>query len=1128
MKRLSLCLLGPYHITLDEEPITEFRSDKVRALLAYLAVEADGPHRRDALAGLFWPDVPDRTARKNLRLTLHRLRDALDDLETESAYFRITRETIQVRPAAIWVDAVAFADLIAGSRSHDHRRMETCAACAERLAEAAALYRGDFLQGFFLDDCLAFSEWALLKREEFHRQVLPVLYHLAEHHRRRGELERGRVYATRQLELEPWREEAHRQLMDILARGGETSAALAQYQTCRRALAEELKVEPDRETDKLYERIRLIRAGPRHNLPPQATPFIGRQKELARVADLLVNPDCRLLTIVGPGGIGKTRLAIQAARAVAGERARLFLNGVTYVPLAGIEASESLIPAIADALGLSFHGSEEPGRQLIDHLRRQEKLLLLDNFEQLHDGATFLLELLEQAKGIKLLVTSRERLNVHWEWLLPLAGLPYPEGDATTMGRGESQAYDAVRLFQTCAQRSHPGFELEGETERGVVHICQAVEGMPLAVELAAAWVGSLSMDSIVTEITHDLSFSATAVRHLPARHRSLRAVFDHTWQALTEEERLVFAQLSVFRSGFTREAALAVISDQLPVISNQSSVISGQTDHRSLITDHCSQITDHWLPSLVGKSLLRLLPSGRYEMHELLRQYAAEKLAAVPDVQIATRDRHCAYYATFLQRQEADLVRAGAAEALATLKAEMANVRAAWRWAVEQARLEEMGRSLGGLSHFYLLAGPFQHGERLIRMAVDRVQALADISAAPGRDEQVLLSRLLTQQARFLSRRGAYDQAIAAAQLAIDTSPRRGSGQATKLSADVARTTQAVRLEAEGYLQWGRALWHQGEYDSARRQFEQALSLARAASLHHVEADSLGNLGVVCFNQADYRRARAYYEQALRRYREIGGRRGEGMALGNLGLLFNRQGDYGRAASCYRQALRVFQEISDRQCEGLAFSNLGLLAHRQGDDDAARRFSQQALDIAQELGERNLQGYALTHLGHALMGLGHLAEAATAYWQAQALRRELGQPNLAMESLAGLARVSLAQDDLTQAQAQVEEILAHMEINTPSIDRGHGPSTGPSTSSGEASGHGLEGTVDPLQVYLTCYRVLCANQDARAEEVLETAHAVLQEQASKIDDSRLRRSFLENVPAHREIVAEVRRMKGE
>ena len=551
----------------------------------------------------------------------------------------------------------------------------------------------------------------------------------------------------------------------------------------------------------------------------------------------------------------------------------------------------------------------------------------------------------------------------------------------------------------------------------------------------------------------------------------------------------------------------LAVISNQSSVISDQSSGISGQTDncllitdHRSLITDHRSLITDHLLSSLVGKSLLRLLPSGRYEMHELLRQYAAEKLAAVPDVQTAARDRHCAYYAAFLQRREADLVRAGAAEALAALKAEMANVRTAWRWAVKQARIGEMERSLGGLSHFYLLAGPFQQGERLIGMAVDRIQPLVDISAAPGRDEQVLLSRLLTQQARFLSRQGAYDQAIAASQLAIDTS--------TRLGADSAGTTQVAQLAAEGYLQWGRALWHQGEYDSARRQLEQALTLARAASLHHVEADSLGNLGVVCFNQADYRRARDYYEQALRRYRETGGWRGEGMALGNLGLLFNRQGDYGRAASCYRQALRVFQEISDRQCEGLTFSNLGLLAHRQGDDDAARRFSQQALDIARDLGERNLQGYALTHLGHALMGLGHLTEAAAAYWQAHALRRELRQPNLAMESLAGLAGVSLAQGRPALAQEQVEEILAHLEVHDASI----------------GLGYSLEGSTDPLQVYLTCYRVLSANQDPRAEQVLMTAHSVLQEQASKIDDGRLRRSFLENVPAHREIVAEVRR----
>ncbi len=1110
MRPLSLYLLGPYHVAQDGEPITEFRSDKVRALLAYLAVEADGPHRRDALAGLLWPDVPDRTARKNLRLSLHRLRDTLHDLRPESAYFRITRETIQVRPAAVWVDAIAFSELIAASYSHDHRHVKICPACVERLTEAAQLYRGDFLQGFFLDDCLAFSEWVLLKREMVHRQVLSVLYHLAEYHRRRGELERARTYAMRQLELEPWREEAHRQLMDILARSGETCAALAQFETCRHALAAELDIEPDEETVKLYERIRAMRGRPYHNLPPQATPFVGRGDELASIADLLTNPDCRLLTILGPGGIGKSRLAIRAAQMLAAEQARRFLEGVVYVPLVGVESPAVLPSTIAKALGFAFHGPTAPARQLIEHLREKEMLLLLDNFEHLLDGTNLLVELLYHAPQVKLLVASRERLNVPWEWVLPLQGLSYPEEDEAQKQRVSSETYDAVRLFLMGAHRVQPDFRLEGESESAVVRICQTVAGMPLGVELAAARVGGLPVADIATEIARNLSFSAAAMRHLPARHRSLRAVFDHTWDTLTDEERLVFAQLSVFRGGFTREAALAVISHQSSVISDQStvnseqstvnseqsSVISGQTDNCLLITDHCSLITDHWLSSLVDKSLLRLLPSGRYEMHEMLRQYAAEKLAALPNVQTMARDRHCAYYAAFLHRRETGLVREGAAETLAALKAEIANVRTAWRWAVKQARIRELGHSLDGLARYYLLVGPFQEGEMLIGMAVDRVRALVEKTHEPARDAQILLSRLLTEQARLLSGRGMYDQAIAAVQTAID----------------LARTHWAAGLEAAGFLQWGRTLWRWGDYGAARTQLQQALALARAASIPKVEADSLHSLGVVAFNEADYREARSLFEQALRSYQEVGSRRAEGMALGNIGLLFNRLGDYSGATTYYQEALCAFQEIGDRQCEGLTHSNLGLLAHRQGDDTAAEEFSQQALDIAQEIGDRFLEGYALTHLGDALAGLGHLDEAADAYRKAVNLRRDLHEDNRAMESLAGLARVSLARGDLTQAQAQVEEVLAHLEAHR--------------TPTGLAQA--LEGMDEPFQVLLTCYRVLCAGQDPRAQQLLNIAYGVLREQASRMGDGRLRRSFLENVPAHREIVAEVEKLTGE
>jgi predicted ATPase len=400
--------------------------------------------------------------------------------------------------------------------------------------------------------------------------------------------------------------------------------------------------------------------------------------------------------------------------------------------------------------------------------------------------------------------------------------------------------------------------------------------------------------------------------------------------------------------------------------------------------------------------------------------------------------------------------------------------------------------------------------------------QALADDTPLPAggsRQAEVGL-----RQAHYDETIGNYPAAIAAAQEAIRLSQAVGD----------------VDNEAAGYLQWGMALWHQGEYQAAQLRFEQALSLARTEGLRQVEADGLSSLGLVAWTQGDYDGARECSEQALPIYRELGNRQGEGRVLNSLGIVLIEQGNYAESNTYYEQALQTVREIGDRRresyvlgnianafvmkgnyvqarihfeqsmyiaceigdrhSEGAARNNLSWTFHLLGDDEAACEHGRQSLLILREIGNRRNEGYALTNLGHALTGLGNLKEAAESYQQALALRHELGQHNLAMESLAGLARVSLAQGDLEQAQTQVKEILAYLETET------------------------LDGTEEPFRVYLTCYRVLCTNQDPRAKTILNTAYHLLQEQVAKISDEETRRSFLENVAAHREIVSEWRK----
>ncbi|MEJ2558458.1 MAG: BTAD domain-containing putative transcriptional regulator [Anaerolineae bacterium] len=714
--------------------MTRFEYDKVRALLAYLAVEADFPQRRDTLTGLLWPEQTDKAARHSLSQALLTLRQVLGDPEAGVPFLLADRATVQLNPAAeTRLDVAEFEAHLAACARHEHPRPEMCAACMQRRQQAVALYRGDFLKGLSVGDSPAFEEWVTLQRERLHRLALEALYALTRSHEWRGEVERARGYAQRQVELEPWREEAQRQLMRLLAHSGQRSAALAQYATCRHVLAEELGLEPSNETTHLYERIRAAGTAPRHNLPSQPTPFVGRQEEMAKIASMLAHPDCRSLTIVGPGGTGKTRLALQVAASIADR----FLDGVYFVSLASLDSAELLVTTLADALGFSFHGSVPPRAQLLDYLRRKEILLVLDSFEQLlfptpsplqegetrgEAGLELLAEMLKSAPEVKTLITSRARLNLSWEWAFQLDGLAVPGSDE----QRELEAYSAIQLFVQSARRARHSFSLLASDEPHVARICRLVEGMPLALELAASWVRAISCQEIAAEIERGLDFLATAAPDVPRRHRSVRAVFDQSWRLLSPGEREAFRQLSVFRAGFGREATEKVTGTSLVVLA-----------------------------ALVDKSLVRRLPARRYEVHELLRQYAAEKRDKIPGEREQLLDRHSGYYAAFLQEREEALQGRHQEETLAEIDQEIENVRLAWRWLASQVNVAAIENCLEGVFLFYDLRGWLKEGEETLRLGVERLAG-----AEKTAQRELLLARMKARQGRFCSQLAEYETA--------------------------------------------------------------------------------------------------------------------------------------------------------------------------------------------------------------------------------------------------------------------------------------------------------------------------------------------------------------------------------
>ena len=607
MATLSISLLGSYQVLLADQPVSGFESNKVRALLAYLAVESNQPHSRESLATLLWPEQTDGVVACNLTQGLYNLRQAIADHDEASHFLKITQQTIQLEIAGdFWLDVLRFTSLLSAAEQHQHDSLMSCGTCVNLLEEAVTLYQADFLEGFSAGAGIAFEEWSLLKREQYRRLLLDALSKLVNVYKQQGKLEKALPYAWRQVELDPWREEGQQQLMWLLALSGRRSEALSQYEKSRRLLRQDLGLEPVPETQALAGAIRRgqVKATTQNNLPLPVTPFIGRQNELEEIDDLLVNPDIRMVSIIGLGGIGKTRLALAGARraaAVASDEASPFPDGVYFVNLSPLQEAVQIVSTIISTLSISFprdDTSEDRTKQhLLDFLGPKRLLLLLDNFEQITDGALLVSEILQEAPAVKVMVTSRERLQLQQEHVYLLQGLSCPD----PLSDGEPQKFAAVQLFLQAARRTQPGFyPRHGDDLLCLAQICRRLEGMPLAIELAAAWVNTLSLGDILAEIKHGIDFLAVETRNIPDRHRSLRAVFESTWQRLSQTERKALAKLAVFRGGFTRTAAQEIAGADLRLLA-----------------------------ALVSKSLLQYnVSKDRYDLHDLLRQYAIARLS--------------------------------------------------------------------------------------------------------------------------------------------------------------------------------------------------------------------------------------------------------------------------------------------------------------------------------------------------------------------------------------------------------------------------------------------------------------------------------------------------------------------
>lgn len=951
-RKLHISLLGALEIRQGDQLLRDFVSRKSPALLAYLAL-AGGVQSRDHLAGLFWGEMADADAKANLRQALTNLRHSVEPyliISPAAVAFDHTRPySLDVEEFQAQVSAAASAK---GAQA------------IERLRQAVDLYRGDLLHGFFVRDAPDFEEWALGQRERLRSLAIHAYHSLISHHLSERAYLLGIEYATRLLALDPLSEEAHRHLMLLLARSGQRSAALAQFETCRRLLSEEMGVEPAAETRALYDRLRAANLLPRPTLPPQPTPFVGRELELAQIERCLSDPGCRLLTLVGPSGVGKTRLAIQAATTLGDS----FLSGVAYIPL-GAAPSAALATTLAEALHVALRPGTNARSQALAHLQGKETLLVLDNFEHVIDARDLLVDILQQAPMVKLLVASTQRLDLQGEAIVDVQGLPTPDG---------ADDGGALRLFAQSARRVRPDFSLAAPEEAAAARqICRQLDGLPLGIELAAAWTRLLPCSSIAREMAQTLDFLTTSHPNVPARHRSLRAGFEYAWQGLSPVEQGVLLRLSVFQGGFGREAASYVGGASLQHLS-----------------------------ALVDKSLVRpIAGANRYEIHEVIRQYSAQRLAAAPADRERVQALHGAYYCSFVQQRQDSLVSAEQASALAKMAEEIANVRAAWFWAQESGQTAHLTQCADGLFHFYERRGWFEEGEQVFALASASLSRLAAAAPVWSDAERMLVYRVDAYLADMLMRNGHLERA---SELALR------SLEALRL------LRVAIPLEEAHCLDiLGRVAWLSGRYPEAQVYCGQSLALRRAVGAASPIAASLHNLAVLASAGGDFAQAQRLQEESLALRRQCGDLQGVALSLESLGTAAQNLGQYQEATRLREESLAIFREIGDLYSAGRALNNLGVAACKTGDFTTAKQHFLAALDSGRAHGHRWLVAASLGNVGIAACGLGEIDEAEQYLRQALALSVESDALPLTLSFLTDLARVYLqrnGQEDARQA----------------------------------------------------------------------------------------------------------------
>lgn len=940
---------------------------KATALLCYLAIKEDWCSR-DELAYVFYADSTDDAARTNLRQVLSTLRRQpySSGLVTEARRVRWPIQTdVQMLRRAI---------------------------LTEDVASAGAAYGGALLEGLTLVDATEFAAWLDLQRDELHAQWRDLLLRHVDQMEPAMAGERLRTV----LRHDSLDEEVLQAYLKVAVAGGQPTAALRAFRAFRHNLNDELGVEPTVATLALAETLEQMRASDTHDVtranagtpkrrtstsvglggPATATSFVGRAAESSAAAELLRQRDCRLLSIVGAGGSGKSRLALQVASLLDAE----YPDGRTFVALDSLTVADAIPATIAAALGLAAEGRSDPLGLVIDAIGEGAVLLVLDNFEHVLDGAAVCSRLLGSCPNLDLIVTSRERLNLVEEWVLSLQGMDVPTANSSTE---EMRAADSVTLFIARARQVRHDFAVGADDVAAIAEICRLVEGYPLAIEIASTWVRTMSPADIAASLLQSDDVLERPTRNVPARHRSMHATFEYSWALLPPAEQVALRDLSVFIGGFLPEAAAAVTG-----------------------------VSVMQLTSLVDKSLLRVSADGRYDRHPLLHQFTAEKLADVPAIGADLGERHGRYFLRLLRERSGDLYTRRRPEAVTLFEAEHPNLVAAWRWAVATVQVQELAATT--VVFHAAFSRHLVEGRALLAEAI----ACLDASDA---EHQSALSYLLVAQAHFIfMQHGVTAEHDASIEYATELATLRddpvakmycliGRGVSWSVKGDVERASAANREGLELarvhggpgvvgiFLANQLALeWHHSEESAFVAQARAAAAETEALGDAVTSAHFVMWQGIYLLEHGD-EQGEALVQVGLQQLRSIGDR-----WLEPFGLLASRAAQRGEHAEAEALAQEGFVRAR-KSGAGQSIANmllvLGEVASARGEHVVAAVRYSQGFQAALLVNNSELICSALIGFVGEQARLGRLDVAATLL----AYVKQLPEANRAMEEITRL-----------------------------------------------------------------------------------------------------------------------------